>query len=312
MNLKYKLILGIGLLGTPAWAQSESGFFTPEVTLYTLVGFVIVTALIVLGVSVVVYNMLQAMTNMEAERKAKEKGVEYKPAPSPLAVWWQSLNDSVPLEEEKSIELDHEYDGIKELDNHLPPWWLALFYGSVVFGVIYMLGYHVLDWWPLQAQEYEIAEAKAQEAIMANSANLPTFDPSTIEYNDDPTFLAAGKTIYDQNCAACHGAALEGGIGPNLADNYWLHGGSMGEIFTTITAGVPQNGMAAWEKSLSGEKRAQVTSYIYSLIGSNPPNGKAPQGELVEMEAAQPETTQVESDSTVVVDVDSTATENIE
>lgn len=193
------------------------------------------------------------------------------------------LTGAVPVEREHEVMTDHEYDGIIELDNSLPPWWKAMFYATIVFSVIYLATYHVFGWGQLQDQEYEteLAEAKLEiEAYMASKGGA--LNESNVTYLDDAAALAEGKNIYDANCMACHGAELQGTVGPNLTDAYWLHGGSVGDIFKTIRDGVPSKGMIPWKAQLSPEQIQQVSSYIISMEGSEPAGAKEPQGELYE------------------------------
>ena len=174
--------------------------------------------------------------------------------------------------------LDHNYDGIQELDNDLPPWWLYMFYFTIAFSIVYMMYYHVLGLGDLQYAEYEkeMAAAKAaQQQVAASAGPAVALTPFTDEEN-----LAKGKEIYMTNCMACHGANGEGGVGPNLTDQYWLHGGAFENIVKTITDGVPAKGMIAWKAILNPEQIRQVASYVKTLQGTNPPNAKAPQGEL--------------------------------
>ncbi len=299
------LFLGV-MLSSPIMAQSTDGdLFTPEMALYAVIGMVFVVGLIILGVAYNVFHIINTIIRNEGEKRAKAEGREYVPEPSLYSKMIQSWTNTVPLEEEKSIELDHEYDGIRELDNHLPPWWLALFYGSIVFGIIYIFGYHFAKIWPLQDEEYRIEEAQAAAVLAANVAAEGTIDESTVEYNDDPLFLAAGKGVYDQSCATCH--RLDGGglVGPNLTDNAWLHGGDIKSIFKTVKFGVPVKGMAAWEKALSPKQISQVVSYIYSLNGSNPEGAKAAEGQIYEREGATVDAVvEVAVDSAEVVNTD--------
>jgi len=163
---------------------------------------------------------------------------------------WNKLLSLRPIEEEKDIEIDHSYDGIKELDNPIPIWFNALFYSTVVFGVVYLLIYHVFGWGLNQDQEYvqELARAEvAKKAYLAQAANL--IDENSVKI--DASMIAEGKSIFMTNCAVCHGNSGEGGIGPNLTDNYWLHGGEIKDLFTVIKYGVPDKGMVPWEQTLS-------------------------------------------------------------
>lgn len=199
---------------------------------------------------------------------------------------WQAIGAKLlslrPLEEEKDLEIEHEYDGIKELDNPVPAWFNALFYSTIAFGVVYLLVYHVFGWGPNQDQEYQremaLAE-KAKQEFLAQAANL--IDESTIEIDATGALAAAGQGIYMANCAVCHGNAGEGGIGPNLADEYWLHGGDIKDVFAVVKYGVPDKGMVPWEQTLTPGQIAEVSNYIMTLVGTNPPNPKDPQGEKV-------------------------------
>lgn len=201
------------------------------------------------------------------------------------SIWTGSLSGAVPIEQEEDVLLDHEYDGIRELDNKLPPWWLYMFYFTIAFGVVYV-GYFQFSDGPSQLEEYNAEMALAEEqkaAFLASSAN--NVDESNVELLADATALANGKEKFETLCIACH-AATGGstqnppGVGPNLTDEYWLHGGGIKNVFKTIKYGVPAKGMIAWESQLSPRQMQEVASYILSLQGTNPPNAKEPQGEL--------------------------------
>lgn len=191
------------------------------------------------------------------------------------------LLGSTPMEKEQEIVLDHNYDGIRELDNDLPPWWVYMFYATIVFAVVYFLRYEVFDG-TNQIQEYEIevAQAKADlEEYKRNNKDL--IDAETVELMTDPSDLAMGKVIYADNCIACHKDNGGGGIGPNLTDDYWILGGGIKNIYRTIAeGGRPGKGMVAWKSELKPSEMAQVSSYVMSLHGTNPPDAKAEEGEL--------------------------------
>lgn len=192
-----------------------------------------------------------------------------------------ALTDAVPLDKEHEILLDHEYDGIKELDNNLPPWWVWMFYVTIVGGMVYMVWYHVLPYGMDQHQQYIAELDKAETDRLAYIAQLgETVNETNVFFLDAADDLKAGQKIYVENCQACHGADGGGGVGPNLTDKYWIHGGSIADVFKTIKYGVPQKGMIAWESQLRPKEMAQVASYIMTFAGTTPANPKEPQGEL--------------------------------
>jgi len=197
--------------------------------------------------------------------------------------FWESKTVTAQGRELTEDELlsTHEYDGIRELDNNLPPWWVAMFYGTIVFGIIYLLNYHLLNTGDLQEKEYNIEMATAAEQKKKlEDAGLAGINENSVTLVKDKVQLEKGSTIFSQNCAACHGKSAEGGVGPNLTDEYWLHGGGIKNVFKTVKYGVPEKGMIPWQNQLKPEQIQEVASYILSLQGSNPANGKAPQGEV--------------------------------
>jgi cytochrome c oxidase cbb3-type subunit 3 len=192
---------------------------------------------------------------------------------------WAKLLGLKPLSEEKDIMMEHQFDGISELDNPTPAWFMWLFYSTIAFAFVYLMYYHVLDYGMMQEEEYETEMAAAKierEVFLASSGN--NIDESSVKENKDSGTLEAGKAVFATNCIACHGDKGQGSVGPNLTDPYWIHGGQIGSIFKIIKYGVPEKGMISWEKTLSPKQISDVSNYILSLKGSNPPNGKAPQG----------------------------------
>lgn len=199
--------------------------------------------------------------------------------------WWSTLDKklftrAVSVEKEADILLDHDYDGIRELDNSLPPWWKYGFIVTVIIGFIYMLNFHVLGYGKNPTEEYQQEMAEAHKARQAYEAkNKDKIDESNLKMPDE-NGLAAGKDIFTSTCWACHGKLGEGGAGPNLTDDYWLYKGSLQDIYASIKHGYPDKGMQAWEKNFSPREINNIAGYIKTLRGTNPPNAKAPQGEL--------------------------------
>ncbi len=193
----------------------------------------------------------------------------------------QKLTRSKPVSQERDIELDHNYDGIKELDNKLPPWWLYSFYASIVFAAGYLFYYHILDG-DGQIQEYEKEVASAKLAIEEYRKNAPDLvDAQSVTLLTEQADLDAGARLYQTNCMACHAADLGGGIGPNLVDDHWILGGGVKNIFSTISeGGRAGKGMVAWKSILKPREIQQISSYIVSLEGTQPTNPKAPEGEV--------------------------------
>jgi cytochrome c oxidase cbb3-type subunit 3 len=221
--------------------------------------------------------------------------------------FWDNINASVAIEKEKDIQMDHEYDGIHELDNNLPPWWKYSFYISIVWSILYLGYYHLGDGeLSIPAYEREMELAKIEKAEIAKTM-ASKVDESNVTMAD-ASGIADGATIYKSNCAACHGNAGEGNVGPNLTDKFWLHGGDMTSIYKTVKVGWPAKGMKSWEAELSPVQMKNVASYIKSLAGTNPANAKAPQGEeFIEGATAGADSTKVVVDTTATAKVDTAA-----
>jgi len=248
----------------------------PDAWLYWTTG--IVLSVIFLFMTIVLYSA-------NAVLKKEGKGFSF-------GRWWTTMNrkfftNAVPVEKEEDILLDHDYDGIKELDNSLPPWWKYGFYFTIAVAVLYLLRYHVWKTGPDPQREYdqEMQVAAAQIEEHRKKAG-DMFDEKTVTMAD-AAGIAEGDKIFHSNCFACHGGKGEGGVGPNLTDKYWLHGGTINDVFKTIKYGVREKGMQAWEKSYSPTQIKNLASYIKTLAGTNPPNAKAPEGDVIREEAVQ-------------------------
>jgi len=194
---------------------------------------------------------------------------------------YAELLGSKAVEEEHEIILDHNYDGIKELDNKLPPWWVYSFYATILFAVIYMVRFEVFNDYS-QDEEYEIAIAQAKIQIEAwKKTAKDLVDVNTVILLTDASDLNAGKKIFNTNCVACHKSDGGGGIGPNLTDKHWILGGGIKNVFNTISEGGRDGkGMIAWKSDLKPAEMAQVASYVLSFQGTKPAEPKDPEGEI--------------------------------
>jgi len=212
---------------------------------------------------------------------AKVKAVQT----SKLADWWSSLDKkiftkAIPVEKEADVMLDHDYDGIKELDNALPPWWKYGFYITIVVAFVYIFLFHVSGDGKNPTQEYAAEMEQAQmekEAYEAN--NKDKVDENNVPMAD-ASGLTEGKELYTAKCWACHGKAGEGGAGPNLTDNYWIQKGSLNDIYKSIKVGYQDKGMQSWAKEFTPKQISNIASFIKTLHGTNPANAKAPQGDI--------------------------------
>ncbi|GAB3519896.1 cytochrome c family protein [Emticicia fontis] len=233
----------------------------------------ILTAIVLLFIVVNMYSVIHRII-------AEKEGKTFEPFS--FKKWWQrESGTSIPLEKEEAILLHHNYDGIQELDNHLPPWWVKMFYATIVFSIVYLGIYHIWNVTPLQIEEYQISMDEAKKEVeLYQSKMANTIDEKTVKLLvTDTKTVSSGKDIFTAKCVACHGQAGEGGVGPNLTDEYWLHGGSINDIFKTVKYGVPEKGMISWQATLKPNEIQSVSNYILSIQGSNPANAKAPQGE---------------------------------
>ncbi len=203
------------------------------------------------------------------------------------------MNDTTPRPDQhhRKVEdelLDHEYDGIQEYDNPLPGWWVTIFWATIIFAPVYILFYHfgpgLLAHEKYQAEMDAFYQRQAEELAALGEVT----DEMLLTLKENPAMLADGETTFRSKCSQCHGMFGEGGIGPNLTDRYWIHGGAPTNIYHTISEGVPDKGMLTWKNQLPPAKIMAVAAYVLTLQGTSPPNAKAPQGELWEPEAGPP------------------------
>lgn len=206
-----------------------------------------------------------------------------------LPKMFDRMNKSVAIEREHDVMLDHDYDGIRELDNDLPPWWKYGFYLTIVWSVGYMFYYHAAGGISSsEAYDNEMQQAKieVEDYMRKNAANV---DENSVKLSEGGG-IAEGKTLYMANCKACHGEYGEGGVGPNLTDAYWLHGGSLSEVFKSVKYGWPNKGMKSWQTDLTPVQMKDVASFIITLQGTKPANAKEPQGELYSVDVVASDT----------------------
>jgi cytochrome c oxidase cbb3-type subunit III len=260
------------LAGDPArsfWAVSSG----QELLLLILT---VVMLLGLVGIGLLALNLLFTLRNALNPRPIVVSAAQ----PADLRSRWQRIVGLHLLSEEKTLLLEHDYDEITELDNPTPPWFMGLFFGSITIAIVYMIVFHVVGSGDIMRSEYvsEMAIAnKQREAYIVKVAG--GINENTVKFVSDAKSLGDGKAIYLQNCVACHGQAGQGGVGPNLTDAYWLHGGTVKAVFHTLTEGVAEKGMMSWKKQLNPLQIQQLASYVLSLQGSNPAGAKAPQGE---------------------------------
>ncbi|HEX5000929.1 MAG TPA: cbb3-type cytochrome c oxidase N-terminal domain-containing protein [Bacteroidia bacterium] len=287
-------------------AVAETQGTVPRLVTDPMTYLMLLTIIALLGTVLVLGKVINLLTNKMAPPVKKSVAAASATGPKKISFWTRMskrfINDAVPVEHEADVLLDHNYDGIRELDNNLPPWWKYGFYVTIIWAFIYMINYHVVGKGDVQEQEYlaQLKEADLQKIerlkLAANSV-----DENTATLMTSKSDLSEGSKIFNEKCSVCHGKGGEGTVGPNLTDDYWIHGGKITDLFKTIKYGVTAKGMIAWQGQLTPVQIQQVASYIKSLRGSNPPNPKAPQGDLFS------ETNKSTQDSSMQVKPDSSA-----
>ena len=249
---------------------------------YPILQLVLLVALLFLISAEIIVDALENTLFKALDPLAKERYMldkQKRTEKYSLNRWFKRMSYAQP--EERDLELDHNYDGIKELDNKLPPWWLYSFYASIIFAFGYMAYYHIFDG-DSQLTEFEKEMASAQIAVEEYKKNAPDLvDAESVVALTDAADIEKGNSLYQMNCMACHAADGGGGIGPNLADEHWILGGGIKNIFHTISeGGRAGKGMIAWKSTLSPTEIQQVSSYILTLQGTTPASPKVAEGDI--------------------------------
>ena len=247
-------------------AENSPWLLVEKMDLYYLITIIGILLLIVFYLKRMFNNLIEMI---------HPKVVEVIEDPQTLKKLNKVFNDIVPIEEEHTILMHHEYDGIRELDNNLPPWWVWMFFATIVFAFVYMFNFHVFKTVDLQIAEYEKDMKKSNKEVKAYlsemSMNVDETSATLMTASDD---LSQGKTLFETNCVTCHNPKGEGNIGPNLTDNFWLYGADIKYVFKTIKTGTP-NGMPEHNSKFNPIQIQQVASFILSLPDAK---GKEPQG----------------------------------
>jgi cytochrome c oxidase cbb3-type subunit 3 len=309
------LTLGPGFIHLASHAQQAPATTNgiPQAVTDPMNYILVFSMVILLSTILVLSRIIRLLTQQISGRpETTMKTIETANAPKKETIWTRLnrkfISDAVPVEHEADVLLDHDYDGIKELDNNLPPWWKYGFYITIIFAVIYLIQYHVVGQGSVQLNEYneQLAEAELMKAerLKASAGNV---DETNVTLLTDAGAVAEGQKAYTEKCMVCHGKAGEGNVGPNLTDDFWIHGGSISDIFKTIKYGVPSKGMLAWQGQMTPVQMQQVSSFIKGLRGTNPPNAKAPQGDLYSESGTSPETPSDTTQAPALSDTTSTA-----
>ncbi len=266
-------------------------FDTASYLLLTVIVFELIV-LAVLGLRSIGYMKGLHMTEEELKKDYESNS---------FSSLWDKINSFRPMEDEAAIDTGHSYDGIRELDNVTPPWFTTAFLFTIVFAGVYLWRYHVAQAAPLQIEEFnkEMAEAKKErELFLKDQSN--NIDESSVVMMGQAD-IDAGKELFGTTCKPCHadhGGSMVGGVGPNLTDEYWLHGGSIVDVFKSIKYGWPEKGMISWKEQYTPKQMSQLTSFIMSIKGTNPPGAKEPQGEKYVEQSAPAATSAPPADST--------------
>jgi cytochrome c oxidase cbb3-type subunit 3 len=257
----------------------------PDTFLLVAIWTVIAISILVLIVAIYALTVIRSvlLEDKTGEKSEARTAVEITPSESFWSKLSKSLTKATPVEAENTIMFEHSYDGIRELDNHLPPWWKWLFYITIGWAAVYLFAFHVLKLFPSSADEYTNQITRAQEELTVRKSLMTSaIDETNVVFTNEASVITSGKSIFEKLCVACHLADGGGLVGPNLTDNYWLHGGSIRDIYKTIKYGVPEKGMITWQTQLKPSEIRDVACYIQTLVGTKPAKPKEPQGTLYE------------------------------
>lgn len=282
--LRIIVLVGIAFLGVEFLLETEPGQWAVITHPYAWIflGLVLLIAIAIeasiAALHAVLYKTLSEENKARFHELEAHKTTKLEEKTQAIL---KKMTRSKSIEREGEIELDHVYDGIRELDNKLPPWWVYSFYASIIFAVIYMVRFHVYNDYT-QDEEYlmEVAEAERSiEEYKRTAKDLINFE--TVTLLTEQSDLDAGKGVYNTSCVACHKADGGGGIGPNLTDEHWILGGGIKNIYKTISEGGRSGkGMVAWKNDLKPLEMQQAASYVISLYGTSPASPKDPEGDI--------------------------------
>jgi cytochrome c oxidase cbb3-type subunit III len=273
-----KGLLSIALLvflALPSYAQTPAE--TREVTGLDLILYAVLAVMvfIIIQLAILLGSAMQLLNKTATKEEKEPKHIFSRH-------WWRAFRGiSVELRDERKILIEgHDYDGIQELDNRMPPWLQSLFYATILFAAVYSV-YYFGGFGDMQLAELdkEIATAEVEKQAYMKQVGA-SMDENTVKLLTEKAGIEQGKKIFQEKCTACHGAEGGGSVGPNLTDDYWLHGAGIQNLFKVIKYGVPEKGMISWEKQLSPTDIQKVASFVVSLKGTKPANAKEPQGEI--------------------------------
>jgi len=273
--LAVTIALGLSAIPETTMAASEPAGFLKHAFGSNALNALFFLILVELAVVLYYVRLIRTMTEKPYEDAPYMETVRTKPS------FWEKFNQSVAVEKEAAILTDHDYDGIRELDNALPPWWKYGFYLTIVWAVFYLVYFHVTEVGPSSTDEYNAQVRQGEADVTAYLAKMGNqVNETNVVLLSDADEIVKGEEIFVNLCVACHGAAGEGLVGPNMTDTFWKHGGGIQDLFKVVKYGVAGTGMKSWKTDLSPSQMAAVCSFILTLQETNPPNGKAPEGQL--------------------------------